>query len=171
MGFLNASWWLSGCRRTCSEQHTYTWGDCALAPESAKPAPTASILSVFDAADGHKSIGYDKYTAEELAALITPALREVPVQFEAKSLRELADGGVITFSDREYEALALAAAKAIIHRHDQGIQWCTRPDHACGIPGAGPCNGLPRAREEHRHSGLCCGHGYCACGKDCPKGE
>jgi hypothetical protein len=41
-------WNDAGCARDCSEQHTYEWGRCAHAPESAKPTPTISILRVED---------------------------------------------------------------------------------------------------------------------------
>lgn len=92
-------WYEQGCRRKCSEQHTYKWGDCALAPESAKPEPTVSLSKALIAEDGHPALGYDTYTVLELADLIEPALRAT---------------GCATSP-----TLAYVAAHAIVHRNDK----------------------------------------------------
>jgi hypothetical protein len=118
---MPTDWYERGCKRTCSEQHTYTWGDCDLAPESARPEPTVSMAVVYQDTDGYPSIGSDTYTVPELATLIENAF-------------------CAAYEGGHYN-LALIAAEAIIHRNDP--QKCTRPDHACGTPGSGPCNGLP----------------------------
>lgn len=99
-------WYDAGCRRECSEQHTYRWGDCAFAPESARPAPTVSMSVVYQDTDGYPSIGFDTYTVEQLADLIEPAINE-------------SEGGWANPYDSDYGRWRAAkAAKAIIHRND-----------------------------------------------------
>lgn len=95
-------WLDAGCARDCSEQHTYTWGRCALAPESARPEPTVSMSHVYDDVDGGKSIGFDSYTVPQLGELITAGLRasDLPVNGD-----DLVDVGLV-------------AAHAIVHRND-----------------------------------------------------
>lgn len=44
-------WYEAGCARDCSEQHTYEWGRCAQAPESARPVPMIGILRVEESED------------------------------------------------------------------------------------------------------------------------
>lgn len=87
------------CGRACRRRraHTYRWGTCA---HAAEPEPTVSISRMFTAADGYPSIGFDRYTAAQLADRIEPALREVRIRIGL-------DGG-------EYAALALAAAQVLI---------------------------------------------------------
>jgi hypothetical protein len=140
---IKGSWRWHGCRRTCSEQHTYKWGDCALAPETARPEPHVSMTKVFVADDGNKAIGYDKYTEQQLADLIEPALHWVIIRLGPYALAMLQRGDTVALSAGEYADLAREAAHAIIHRNAApGV--CTRPGHACCQEGAGPCNGLPR---------------------------
>jgi hypothetical protein len=122
---MPTDWYERGCKRSCSEQHTYAWGDCDLAPESARPEPTVSMSYIYRDTDGYNSIGSDSYTTRELANLIEQAFRASDVAVSADHFPDLAE----------------IAARAIIHRNDP--QKCTRPDHACRTPGAGPCNGLP----------------------------
>ena len=50
------NWHQAGCARDCTEQHTYTWGRCALAPETSKPEPTISILRVEPDPEGGRHI-------------------------------------------------------------------------------------------------------------------
>jgi hypothetical protein len=49
-------WYQAGCARDCTDQHTYQWGRCAHAPESARPEPTVLIGGVETAEDGHGDI-------------------------------------------------------------------------------------------------------------------
>lgn len=97
---MATDWYERGCKRTCFEKHTLIWGDCADAPESARPEPTVSMSYIYtDPEDGYLSIGSETYTAPQLAELIREGMR--------------AAGETPT-----YEELALAAAHAIIHRRD-----------------------------------------------------
>ncbi|MFJ3141672.1 hypothetical protein ACIPJM_04375 [Streptomyces halstedii] len=91
-----------GCRRTCriKDQHTLVWGECE---HAAQPEPTVSMSKIYTDSDGHPSIGFDRYTAQQLADLIEPALRKA----------SLAGG---------YDRLALAAAYQIIHRNGEGAR-------------------------------------------------
>ena len=100
-------WHEAGCARDCTEQHTYTWGRCALAPESARPEPTVSMSVVYDDSDGHKSIGFDTYTVAGLADLIEPVINEGE------------DGFAKPYDDDYGRWLAEKAAKAIVHRNDK----------------------------------------------------
>lgn len=101
-----AGWRDLGCARDCREQHTYVWGRCELAPESARPEPTVSMSVVYDDTDGHKSIGFDTYTVDQLADLIEPVINE-------------GEEGWANPYDRDYGRwLAEKAAKAIVHRND-----------------------------------------------------
>ncbi|MER6602572.1 hypothetical protein [Streptomyces parvus] len=85
----------SRCRR--KGEQTRVWGECEHATE---PEPTVSMSKIYTASDGHPSIGFDTYTAQQLADLIEPALRKA----------NLAGG---------YDRLALAAAHQIIHRNEE----------------------------------------------------
>lgn len=111
-------WHAQGCRRTCSEQHTYTWGDCALATPQTRPEPCINISKVFTDTDGHKSIGFDTYTVDRLADLIEPALRDVNIRLDLNALAMLQRGEPVRLSGGEYTHLARAAAHALIHRND-----------------------------------------------------
>jgi hypothetical protein len=66
-------WYDAGCARDCTEQHTYTWGRCALAPESARPEPTISIGTVVMEADGHPGIAMTSIPLSAWQGLITVA--------------------------------------------------------------------------------------------------
>ncbi|MGW0948501.1 hypothetical protein ACWD4O_38925 [Streptomyces sp. NPDC002623] len=66
-------WPEAGCARACRDQHTYTWGICALAPESAKPAPTISIGRIEMQDDGYPSIVLRGIPLTAWDALITVA--------------------------------------------------------------------------------------------------
>ena len=66
-------WHDAGCARDCSEQHTYTWGRCALAPESARPQPTISIGRVEKMTDGYPGIVMRSVPLSAWDALITVA--------------------------------------------------------------------------------------------------
>lgn len=68
-----ADWHAAGCARACSEQHTYAWGRCALAPESARPEPTISIGRVETEADGQPGIVLRSIPLTAWDALITVA--------------------------------------------------------------------------------------------------
>jgi hypothetical protein len=105
-----------GCARACRQTvvHTYTGGECAHAPESARPEPRISISRTFRAADGQPAIGFDTYTAAELATRIEPALRTVAVQFGPNALAILQRGGTVCLSGGEYAAMALAVAMDLI---------------------------------------------------------
>lgn len=71
-----------GCARACRQPlvHTLVWGECAHAPESARPEPRVSIGGVFIDVDGYPSIGMTSIPVSELAARIERVLRSVPVQ-------------------------------------------------------------------------------------------
>ena len=62
-----------GCARDCAEQHTYAWGRCALAPESARPEPTISIGRVEIEADGQSGIVMRSVPLDAWQALIEVA--------------------------------------------------------------------------------------------------
>jgi hypothetical protein len=66
-------WYDAGCARDCSEQHTYEWGRCTMAPESARPVPTIGILWV-EGGDGlAKDIVSRRIPLTAWEALITVA--------------------------------------------------------------------------------------------------
>ena len=106
-----------GCRRSCrlAGAHTLVRGECEHAPE---PEPTVSMSVVFDDTDGHKSIGFDTYTVQQLAELLEPALRRVTVRLGPNSLAMLERGEPVGLSGGEYADLAREAAHAIVHRND-----------------------------------------------------
>ncbi|MFZ3592279.1 hypothetical protein [Streptomyces sp. BH104] len=66
-------WYDAGCARDCTEQHTYTWGRCALAPESARPEPTISIGRVEPGPDGQPEIVLRTIPLDAWNALINVA--------------------------------------------------------------------------------------------------
>lgn len=67
-----------------------------------RPEPTVSMSKVYTDSDGFPSIGFDQYTVAQLAELIEPALRDADVEVTADYFPDL----------------ALAAARAIVHRND-----------------------------------------------------
>ena len=94
-----------GCARACRKKgaHTRVWGDCLYGIE---PEPTVSMSHVYTDYDGYKSIGFDSYTAGQLADLIAPVINE-------------GEEGFANPYDESYGRwLAEKVAKAIIHRHD-----------------------------------------------------
>lgn len=144
---LTETWYDAGCRRSCSEQHTYTWGDCALAPESAKPEPRVTFGGVRTMDDGQPGIVLDSYTVAELAARIERVIRTVPVRLGPNALAMLQRAETVGLSGGEYSAMALAVAmdlaeqatepgpaehcihdRGIHHRHHttpvDGCPWC-----------------------------------------------
>ena len=109
-----------GCRRDCRKKgtHTLVWGECEFAP---RPEPTVSMSKVYTAADGHPSIGYDVYTAEQLAEdIIEPVLRGLRMAVGPAQMHELSQGRPIRpFADEENGMLvASLIAKAIIGRNE-----------------------------------------------------
>jgi hypothetical protein len=94
-----------GCARACRKPgvHTLVWGECAHARES---EPTLSISRVYADTDGHPAIGFDTYTAQELADLIAPALITPE------------EGFALPYDEDYGRALALEAARAIFRRND-----------------------------------------------------
>jgi len=96
-----------GCNSECRRAgtHTLRWGGCEHAPE---PEPTVSMSAVYtDPSDGYPAIGFDTYTAAQLAELIEPSLTSAgpgwPIPLDAVTAR----------------ATALRIAGAIVHRHDE----------------------------------------------------
>jgi hypothetical protein len=89
-----------GCHRACRRAgvHSLIWGGCE---HAVPPEPTVSMSVVYTDTDGHQSIGFDQYTAAELAAVIEPALRASDIPVHADHLGDLAH----------------TAAEAIIHQH------------------------------------------------------
>jgi len=69
----DVDWYAAGCSRDCSEQHTYVWGRCALAPESARPTPMISIGRVETEADGCPGIVLRSIPVTAWDALVTVA--------------------------------------------------------------------------------------------------
>ena len=67
------NWHQAGCARDCTEQHTYTWGRCALAPETSKPEPTISILRVEPDPEGGRHIVTRSIPLTHWQGLITVA--------------------------------------------------------------------------------------------------
>ncbi|BFP50126.1 hypothetical protein KCMC57_64940 (plasmid) [Kitasatospora sp. CMC57] len=101
-----------GCARSCrkTRSHTLLWGDCAHAPESARPEPLVTIGGVQSAADGHPSIVLRSVPVSELAERIEKALRSVQITLGPKSLALLEDGHQMHLTGGEYSAMALAVA-------------------------------------------------------------
>lgn len=108
-----------GCHRTCRVKgvHSLIWGGCE---HATPPEPTVSMSVVYDDTDGHKSIGFDLYTVQQLADLIEPALRRVAVRLGPNALAMLQRGETVALSGGEYADLAREAAHAIVHRNDEG---------------------------------------------------
>ncbi|HEX8808334.1 MAG TPA: hypothetical protein VF760_04995 [Xanthobacteraceae bacterium] len=101
-----------GCSRPCriSGVHTLVWGECADAPESARPEPRVTIGSTYIAADGHPSIGLESIPVSELAERIEKALRTVSINLGPNALAMLGRGEPVRLSGGEYAAMALAVA-------------------------------------------------------------
>lgn len=91
------------CRpRSKAPLHTFEWGLCAHAPESARPEPVVTLLGVYTAADGEKSVGATSFTVTEMASKVEEALRTVSLS-----------GWIKGVSGDEYGAMALAVAQML----------------------------------------------------------
>lgn len=102
-----------GCMRACRKQgkHTRVWRECEF---GIRPEPTVSMSKVYVDTDGHNSIGFDIYTAEQLAEdVIEPALRGIRMQLGS-------EGEVIRPFEHEESGMEVARwiARAIIRRND-----------------------------------------------------
>ncbi len=109
---------MDGCNRRCRTQgsHTRAWGECAFGIE---PEPTVSMSRVFTDTDGGRSIGFDRYTLQELADLVEPALRSLDIRLGPNALAMLRRGERVCLSGGEYADLARAAAQAILDRPEE----------------------------------------------------
>jgi hypothetical protein len=109
-----------GCHRECRVKgaHSRIWGGCEF---GSKPEPTVSMSRIYLDTDGYNSIGYDTYTAEELAdGIIEPVLRGLRVAVGSDYLSDLERGVPIRlFADEENGMrVARLIARAIIERND-----------------------------------------------------
>jgi hypothetical protein len=101
----------SACRpRGKPWAHTYEWGLCAHAPESARPEPRVTLMAVEMFEDGMPGIGTTSYTLSEMASKVEVALRTVPVRLGPNALAILREDGTVGLSGGEYAAMALAVA-------------------------------------------------------------
>jgi hypothetical protein len=107
-----------GCAYSCRKprEHTLVWGDCAQAPESARPEPRVTIGSTFIDVDGYPSIGMTSIPVSELAERIEKALRSVGITLGPKSLELLEGGHRMHLTGGEYAAMALAVAMDLAER-------------------------------------------------------
>jgi hypothetical protein len=101
-----------GCSRDCrkSATHTLVWGDCAHAPETARPEPHVTIGGVRTMADGESNIVLEAVPVSVLAERIEQALRSVSITLGPNALGMLERGEPVRLSGGEYAAMALAAA-------------------------------------------------------------
>lgn len=101
-----------GCARECRKPrvHSYRWGYCEHAPESAKPEPRITFGGVRTMADGQPGIALESVTVSELAARIERALHTVPIRLGPKSLELIRGGHEMHLTGGEYAAMALAVA-------------------------------------------------------------
>jgi hypothetical protein len=101
-----------GCARPCrtAGMHALVWGDCAHAPESARPEPRVTIGGVYTAADGYPSIGLESIPVSELAERIEKALRTVSIDLGPNALGMLERGEPVGLSAGDYWLMALAVA-------------------------------------------------------------
>lgn len=101
-----------GCSRPCriSGVHTLVWGDCAHAPESARPEPRVTIGGVRGMSDGGNSIALEAIPVSELTERIEKTLRTVSISFGPNALAMLERGEPVGLSAGEYWAMALAVA-------------------------------------------------------------
>ncbi|MFB7244601.1 hypothetical protein ACFCYX_19335 [Streptomyces populi] len=127
-----------GCHRACRRagKHTLRWGGCEHAPE---PEPAVSLPRIYTDTDGHPSLGFDTFTVQQLADLIEPALRAVPIRLGPNALATLQRGETVGLSGGEYADLARQAAHAIVHRNDE-----EQPAHNAG-PDIAECAAADRA--------------------------
>ncbi|MFJ6215045.1 hypothetical protein ACIQGZ_17170 [Streptomyces sp. NPDC092296] len=99
-----------GCARACRTTgvHTLTWGECGIAPESARPEPRVSIGRRFTALDGHQALAIASVPISEMAGRIERVLRTVHIRLGPNAL----SGG-------EYAAMALAVAADLAEEQPQ----------------------------------------------------
>ncbi|MFH8531561.1 hypothetical protein ACH4GE_24460 [Streptomyces tendae] len=129
-----ADWHAAGCARDCSEQHTYTWGRCALAPQSARPEPTISIGRVETEADGQPGIVLRSIPLTAWDALITVA----KWVSRGKSMALDADPAIApAYPDA-------AARRALGALHDAGLLDPTEP-HLAAVQAAARAEGTDTA--------------------------
>jgi hypothetical protein len=109
---------MDGCTRRCRTQgsHTRAWGECEFGIE---PEPVVSVSRVFTNIDGERSIGFDRYTRQELADLIEPALHSMDIRLGPNARAMLQRGELVRLSGGEYADLARAAAQAILDRPEK----------------------------------------------------
>lgn len=101
----------SSCRpRNRPWKHTFAWGLCEHAPESARPEPRITLFGTFLADDGEVSIGTTSFTVPEMAAKVEAALREVGIRLGPNALAMLERGESVALSGGEYAAMGLAVA-------------------------------------------------------------
>jgi hypothetical protein len=101
-----------GCARSCrkTRTHTHLWGDCAHAPEGARPEPRVSFFRHGTGPDGAPAILTESLTVSDLAERIEKALRSVGITLGPKSLELLEDGHRMHLTGGEYAAMALTVA-------------------------------------------------------------
>lgn len=101
-----------GCARSCRKTRTHTllWGDCAHAPESARPEPRVSFFRHGTGSDGLPAILTESLTVSDLAERVEKALRSVGITLGPNSVRLLEDGHRMHLTGGEYSAMALAVA-------------------------------------------------------------
>lgn len=109
-----------GCRRECRKkgEHTKIWGECEFGVE---PEPTVSMSKIFLDTDGQNSIGFDVYTAEELAEdIIEPVLRGIRMRLGPGALEAAERGESFLPFEDEGNGIQVARwiARAIIRRND-----------------------------------------------------
>jgi len=109
-----------GCRRECRKrgEHTRIWGECEF---GIRPEPTVNMSKVYTADDGYPAIGYDSYTAEQLAEdIIEPTLRGIRMHVGSENAQKIAMGQPIRPFEDEESGMEVARwiARAIIRRND-----------------------------------------------------
>lgn len=122
-----------GCTRDCrtAGRHTLVWGRCELAEP---PEPTVSMSRVYADTDGGQSIGFDVYTADELAQkVIGPALQGIRVAFGPEMIEAITRGAPVLPFEDEDDAVQVGRwiAREIIRRND--------PPGRIPIPGIPEC--------------------------------
>lgn len=124
-----------GCHRECRTkgEHSRVWGGCEF---GIRPEQTVSMSKVYPDTDGHNSIGFDVYTAEQLAEdIIEPVLRGVRMWLGPEASAAVRRGESIRPFEREEDGMEVARiiARAIIRRND--------PPEIIPIPGI-PTHGV-----------------------------
>lgn len=109
-----------GCHRECriKGEHSRVWGGCEF---GIRPEPTVNMSKVFRDIDGQNSIGYDSYTAEQLAEnIIEPALRGIRMHPGPVLIEVITRGESFLPFEEEGSGMEVARwiARAIIRRND-----------------------------------------------------